>query len=172
MLGGPSEARAGRETHHRVIVQRIHAVRQYVLEALPLHRKRIPIQPQDVVRIHFADRRLKTIVEGWETSVLGVAGLVDGVVARDPGVGGVVFCEFGPQPDSAVLVVFKIPERSIIRRVVGVPVWVLAAGDGVHIENCIYALFGTLRRSVSHCVLCNLRVVPGDSQDQQLGLDA
>lgn len=78
-----------------------------------------------------------------------VAGLVDGIVACDPGVGDVAFCELGPEPDAAVLVVFVVPEGGVGGGVVGVPVGILAAGDGVHVEDCVDFVFGALG-AVSH----------------------
>src|SRR4051812_28665435 len=99
----------------------------------PFHSKCIPIQPQNMIRIDGADSGFETLVECWETVVEWIAGLVDGVVACDPGVVFVVCCEFGPEPDGAVLVVFVFPECSVCGWVVGMPVGVLAARDGVHV---------------------------------------
>ncbi len=65
--------------------------------------------------------------------MLRVAGLVDRVVACDPRVGGVAGGDLRPEPEGAVLVVFVVPESGVRGGVVGVPVGVLAAGEGVHV---------------------------------------
>lgn len=48
-------------------------------------------------------------------------------------VGGVARGDLGPEPNAAVLVVFVVPEGGMRGGVVGVPVGVLAAGEGVHV---------------------------------------
>jgi predicted nucleotidyltransferase len=62
-----------------------------------------------------------------------VAGLIDGVVACNPVVGGVARGDLGPESNAAVLVVFMVPQGGVRGGVVGVPVGVLAAGEGVHV---------------------------------------
>jgi hypothetical protein len=47
------------------------------------------------------------------------------------------------------LVIFVIPEGGVGGGVVGVPVGILAAGDGVHVEDCVDFVFGALG-AVSH----------------------
>jgi hypothetical protein len=61
-------------------------------------------------------------------------------------VGGVARGDLGSEPNAAVLVVFVVPEGGMRGGVVGVPVGVLAAGKGVHVEDCVDFAFGTLRR--------------------------
>ena len=56
-----------------------------------------------MVGIDCADGGVDSVVPFLETGVCGVAGLVEGVVARDPGIAFVVVCEFFPEPDCAVL---------------------------------------------------------------------
>lgn len=65
--------------------------------------------------------------------MLRVTGLVDRIVACDPRIIAVVLCDLCPEPDGAGLVVFVIPEGGVQRGVVGVPVGVLSAGEGVHV---------------------------------------
>jgi hypothetical protein len=77
--------------------------------------------------------------------VFAVAGFVEGVVACDPGIGLVVLCELGPEPDGAVLVVLVCPECGVWCGIVGVPVWILTPWDRVHVEDCVNFVFCTLR---------------------------
>lgn len=125
-------------------MQSVCAIRQHGIEPAPLNREGVSIQPEDVVRVDGADGGFEAGVEGWEADVLRVAGLVDGVVAGDPGVGAVAGGELGPEPDGAVLVVAVVPEGGVVGGVVGVPVRVLAAGEGVHVEDGVDVVFGAL----------------------------
>jgi hypothetical protein len=97
-----------------------------------------------VVGIHSPDYRLVPVIEGGETVVEGITGLVNRIIACDPGVVLIVFCDLAPEPDGAVLVVFVVPERGVGGGVVGVPVRVLAARDGMHIEDGVDVVFGAL----------------------------
>lgn len=63
----------------------------------------------------------------------------------------VVLCKFRPQPDSAVLEILVIPKSSIIRGVVGVPIWVLTTRKGVHIEDRVDVVFGALSSNQDSC---------------------
>ena len=108
----------------------------------PFHSEGVAVQPEDMVRIDGADSGLEPIIERRQAPVLRVAGLVERVVSRDPGVSTVVSGKLLPEPDSAVLVVFVVPEGGVVSRVVGVPVAVLAAGSGVHVEDGVEALGG------------------------------
>lgn len=65
--------------------------------------------------------------------MFGVAGLVDGIVACDPGVVFIAVGDLFPKPDAAVLVVLVVPEGGVRGGIVGVPVGILPAGKGVHI---------------------------------------
>lgn len=80
--------------------------------------------------------------------MLRVAGLVDGVVTRDPGVFLVARSDLLPQPDGAILVVLVVPERGPRRRVIGVPIWILAARERVHVEDGVDLVFRALGLSV------------------------
>jgi hypothetical protein len=82
-----------------------------------------------VLAIDLTDRGLDARVEGGQAHVFWIAGLVDGVVAGDPGVGGVAARDLLPEPDCAVLEVEVVPEGGVVGDVVGVPVLVLAAGE-------------------------------------------
>lgn len=96
--------------------------------------------------IDSTDRWLQARIESREASVFRVAGLVDGIVACDPRVRAVAGGDLRPEPDGAILVVLVVPEGGVRGGVVGVPVGVLAAGQGVHVEDCVDFVFGTLRR--------------------------
>jgi hypothetical protein len=117
-----------------------------VLEALPLHGEGVAVEPEDVLGVDGADRGLDAVVEGGQAPVLRVARLVDRVVAGDPGVGLVVCSELLPEPDGAVLVVFVLPEGGVVGAAVAVPVGVLAAGEGVQVQDCVDFVFCALGR--------------------------
>jgi hypothetical protein len=88
---------------YRIVMQRINAVVQYtILKPLPLHGKGIPIQPQDMVRVNLANGRLEPLVEGRQAEMLGVARLVDRIVACHPGVGLVASGDLLPEPDGSI----------------------------------------------------------------------
>ena len=57
-----------------------------------------------------ADCFIETVVEGDNTRVLGIRGLVDGIVACDPFVGFEVLGETFPEPYGAVLEIFVGPD--------------------------------------------------------------
>lgn len=116
-----------------------------MLKAFPFHGERVTIEPEDVVRVDGTDSGLEAVVKGWETVVKRVAGLVDGVIACDPGVISVVLCDLTPEPDRSVLVVLVVPKRGISSWGIGVPVRVLTPRDGVHVEDRVDAVFGALR---------------------------
>jgi hypothetical protein len=84
-----------------------------------------------VVWVDGADGGLDAGVESRQAEVLGIAGFVDGVVTGDPGVVLVAGSDVLPEPEGAVLEVLVVPEGGVVGDVVGVPVLVLAAGEGV-----------------------------------------
>lgn len=102
-----------------------------------------------MIGIDFTDLGFDAVVEGWEAVVKRIAGFVDEVVARDPGVGFVAAGDSSPEMDHTVLKVFVVPERGMVGWVVSVPVATLAAGKGVQVENCVDVVLGTLWRSIS-----------------------
>lgn len=59
----------GRVVRYCVVVERIHAVRQRVFEGLEIHRKCVPVEPEDVVRIDSADCLLHAVVERGQPGV-------------------------------------------------------------------------------------------------------
>ena len=83
--------------------------------------------------VNSADSSLQPGVEGGQATMLWVAGLIDRIVSRNPGVFDIVCCYLGPEPDGAVLVVFEVPEGCIVAWIVRVPIWVLPAWDCVHV---------------------------------------
>jgi hypothetical protein len=46
-----------------------------------------------------------------------------------------------PEPDGAVLVVFKVPECSVGGWIIRVPTLILTAREGVHVQDRVYAFF-------------------------------
>ena len=52
------------EPHHGVVMQGVRAVGQHGVEAAPLDGERVPIQPEDVVRVDGADGGFEARVEG------------------------------------------------------------------------------------------------------------
>jgi hypothetical protein len=94
--------------------------------------------------INGADADLDAGVEGGETVVQSVAGLIDGIVACDPGIGFVVCGDLFPEPDGAVLEVFVVPEGGIVGAAVAVPVGVLTTREGVEIEDGVDFVFSAL----------------------------
>ena len=118
-------------------------------EALPFAGEGVAVEPEDVVRVDGADGALDARVECGQADVLRVAGLVDRVVAGDPGIVLVAVGELLPEPDRAVLMVLVVPECCVAGRAVGVPARTLAAGDGVHVEDGVDALVGA---NVDHAV--------------------
>jgi hypothetical protein len=49
-----------------------------VVEISPFHGEGVAIEPEDVVRIDFADGLFYSVVEDWESVVDGIAWFVDG----------------------------------------------------------------------------------------------
>ncbi len=114
-------------------MKRIYAIWQDLCEATPFHRERVSVQKQDVIWINLADCRLDPLIERRKSDVFWVTRFVDGIIPGDPGIVLISLCELLPEPDSAVLMVFVVPESGVVGWIVRMPVWILAAGDGVHI---------------------------------------
>ena len=93
-----------------------------------------------MVRVDRADRGVHPVVEVDQAGLVRVRGLVERVVARDPGVVPVVLRELFPEPDGAVLEVLVVPEVGNVSARVRVPVGVLAAGCGVQVEDGVDAV--------------------------------
>lgn len=129
---------------YRIIMDGVDTIRQHFVEPFPLHGERVPVQPQDVIRVDFSNGRFNPIIKRRKPDMLRIAGLVDRVVAGNPRIALVSSCDLLPQPDGSILVVLKVPERRVRGRVVCVPVGVLTAGGRVHVEDGVYVVFGTL----------------------------
>lgn len=95
-----------------------------------------------MVRVNLPDCAIRTVVPLLETGVCRIAGLVEGVVSRDPWVILVVLSENLPKPDCAVLEVLVVPKLGNVVRRVRVPVSVLSTGNSVHVEDGVNALCG------------------------------
>lgn len=94
----------------------VHAVGEGLAERAEVHAERVAVEEEDVVRVDGADRLLDALVEGDEAGVLLVGGLVQGVVAGNPGVVLVVLGEGLPDLDGAVLEVLVDPDWGQRRR--------------------------------------------------------
>ena len=110
--GGAGKRGSCREPHGGVIVQGVDAVGKDGGEALPFASEGVAVEPEDVVGVDGADGGFDAGVECGETEVLWVAGLVDRIVARDPGIISVAGRELLPQPDCAVLVILVVLRSS------------------------------------------------------------
>lgn len=80
--------------------------------------------------------------------MLRVTGLVDGVVACNPVVGGVARGDLDPEPNAAVLVVFVVPEGGVRGGVVRVPVGVFWPPGRLCMSRIVVIVFGTLTPSI------------------------
>ena len=65
--------------------------------------------------------------------MLRVAGLIQRVIPSNPRVIPISSGNLFPKPDGSVLMILIIPESGIAGWIIGMPVWILAAWDGVHI---------------------------------------
>ena len=74
-----------------------------------------------------------------------IARLIERIVPSNPRIVFVSYRDLLPEPNRSILVIFVIPKCRISGRVVGVPVWVLATGDGMQVEDSIYALCCALK---------------------------
>lgn len=139
--------RRRREPVARVVVHGIHRVipllaRLLNIKVRKVRGKRVSVQEQDVVRVDLADGRIDLMVPGLKSLVGGVAGLVERVVSSDPRIALEVGSDLLPEPDAPVLEVLVGPELGNVMRRVRVPISVLAAGRGVHVEDGVDALVG------------------------------
>ena len=82
--------------------------------------------------------------------MLWIAGLIERVVPSNPGILPVPGSNLFPKPHRAVLVILVIPERGVASRIVRMPVRILAAGNGVHVQDGIDAMGRTLIQSDQH----------------------
>ena len=134
---------------YRVIVHCVDTVGQDLVEELPFHCKGVAVQPQDMMGIHLPDCGFEAVIKCWQAVVFRVTGLVDGVEASYPSVILVSSSDLLPQPDCAVLVIFIFPEHGMTCRIVRVPVWILRAWHGMHVQDCVYFLLRALGVLVS-----------------------
>ena len=141
--------RAPPEPGRHVVVQRPHRVLERHLEHAEVGRVRVAVEEEDVVGVDRADGRDEAGVEGPDDLAGLVGGLVQQVVARDPGVVLVVRGHGLPEVDDAVLEVPVLPEGRDVRRVVGVPVLVLRARQRVQVDDRVDAVGG---QQVDHAV--------------------
>jgi hypothetical protein len=73
-------------------------------------REGVRVKEEGVIWVGGPDDLVDVVVERNEAGVLGVGGLVEGVVARDPLVVLVVLCELAPEPEDTVLEILVVPD--------------------------------------------------------------
>ena len=131
------------EALHGVIVARVDGVRERGLRKLSeVHGVGVAVDEEDMVRVDGADGFLGARVPPYEACVLWVGGLVEQVIACDCGVAGVVGGDGDPEGDGLVLEDAMLPEKGLRSAGVGVPVLVLAARDGVEVEDHVEVVLG------------------------------
>ena len=138
----PAVVRAATEAGSHVVVQGVDGVLERLVEDVELGRVGVAVEEEDVVGVHRADGRDEPPVEGPDDAAGLVRGLVQQVVARHPGVAPVVVGDGLPQVHDPVLEVPVLPEGGDVGGVVGVPVMVLGAGQGVQVDDRVDAVSG------------------------------
>lgn len=101
-----------------------------VTEVGEARSKGVSVKADGVVRGFVA-----VMVEVDETIVVRISGLAQGVIASNPEMVLIMLCEFLPEPDDTVLVIFVEPEGGSMNACVGVPVPVLPTGRGMKLED-------------------------------------
>ena len=95
----------------------------------------VAFQEDQVVRVYGADGVYEAAVDRHDEGFARIVRFVDGVVPGDPGVVAIARGEGFPQVDGAILEMLVPPEERLVGRVVGVPVLVLVAGEGVQVND-------------------------------------
>jgi hypothetical protein len=116
-------------------VDGVDGVRPWLAEHVEVDRVAVALEKQDVVGIDRAHGVVQAPVEGADRRAADVARLVDGIVAGHPRLVPIAARERLPQMDHPVLKVLVVPEERPVRRVVAVPALVLAAGQGVQVDD-------------------------------------
>ena len=88
--------------------------------------KCIAVKENGMIRIHSANGIVDAIIKLNHTCMGGISWLVERVVPCNPCVIAVVFGEFLPEPNNAVLEIFVKPECCDMSPMVRVPVRVLS----------------------------------------------
>lgn len=81
--------------------------------------------------VNRADRIVDSIVERNYSSMRGVSGFVEWVIASDPFIVGIMYSKLFPEPDCAILEVFVHPEICDVRAGITVPISVLTTRSSV-----------------------------------------
>lgn len=139
--------RRRRESVARVVVHRVHRVipllaRLLDIKVREIRRERVSVQKQNMVGINLADGGVNLMIPCLESFMGGITRFVERVVSSDPRIPLEVCSDFLPEPHAPVLEILVGPELGDVVRRVRVPVSVLAAGGGVHVEDGVDALFG------------------------------
>jgi hypothetical protein len=85
-----------------------------VAKVREIGRECVAIEENDVIGVDSANGLVDAVIEGNNACVVRVGGLVEWIVSRDPFVALVMCRELFPKPDYAILVIFMIPDCSIL----------------------------------------------------------
>ena len=117
-----------------------------VLPRVPKHveilRVTVAFKKDDVVRVHGSDGFVEPPVYRHDGLFGGVRGLVYGVVAGDPWVVLVALGDGLPDVHNPVLKVLVLPKKSLVGRVVRVPVLVLESRKGMEVDDRVDLVSG------------------------------
>jgi len=141
--------------------------KRLVREVFPFHCERISIEPENVIRVYLADGWLEPVVKRGKSMVQWIARLVDRVVTSYPCIVLVSFCDLFPKPDRPVLMVLVVPESSVVGGVVRMPVSILSTRYGMHVQDGIDLVFGTLWARLSVLILLVMWLLLPDRQPDQ-----
>lgn len=135
LLRRPDIRLASRKSHGSIVMDGIHTVRQHLLKRREIHGIRVPVEVKNMLRIHLPNRRLHPAVESLEIYVFRVRWFVHGVITRNPRISPVMLRNLDPEIDHPVLEILEVPEEGLVDARVAVPALVLAAGEGVHVDD-------------------------------------
>src|SRR5260370_14015128 len=82
-------------------------------------------------------------VERYDSLFTGITRLIDGIIARHPGMSLVTIGYSFPEVYYPVLEVLMLPEQGFVGRVVAMPVLILVTGQGMQVDDRVDLLLGT-----------------------------
>ncbi len=103
----------------------MYTIWQDLFEAHPFHGKGIAVKPECVIVINLMEYCFYPLVESWNSDMLQIARLIDGIVASDSVVVLIPRSDLLPEPNRPILVILIIPKFSIVGGVARVPIRVL-----------------------------------------------
>jgi hypothetical protein len=101
-----------------------------------------------MMRINLTKFFLDSLIERRKSHVLRITRLIERIIPSDPRIILIPSSDLLPKPHSPVLMILVIPEGSIARRVIRMPVRILATRNGMHIQDSVNAVCSTLFVSV------------------------